>query len=417
MQAISVSTLNDQIKTLLETTFLQVAVEGEISRPTYHGSGHVYFSIKDADAQVKAVMFRGNASKLKFRLEDGMKVVLFGAVTLYKPRGEYQINVSHVEPAGVGNLALAFTQLKEKLSSQGFFNPEHKKPQPPSISSIALITSGTGAALQDMLRLVSKRWPMLKITLIDVLVQGEQASMQIANAIRHADTLDLDAIVISRGGGSIEDLWAFNEENVATALYHAQTFTVSAVGHEIDWVISDYVADLRAATPTAAMELLLPDQWEMHQSMDNIRMQLSNRMAQLLQASQRNINDLQNRFSGFSIDSKFESYRRDIETMKLRMGQFLEQRLQKESQKVSEYTMQLNRSISMVMAKKEQSIAVLSQGFNQANPAHRDSMGMVELSYDGKKVAIETLKLNDTVQIASSKVVLNVEVKDKKTLE
>ena len=417
MQAISVSTLNDQIKTLLETTFLQVAVEGEVSRPTYHGSGHVYFSIKDANAQVKAVMFRGNASKLKFRLEDGMKVVLFGAITLYKPRGEYQINVSHVEPAGVGNLALAFTQLKEKLSSAGFFNPEQKKLQPSSISTIALITSGTGAALQDMLRLVSKRWPMVKITLIDVLVQGEQASMQIANAIRHADTLEVDAIVISRGGGSIEDLWAFNEENVATALFHAQTFTVSAVGHEIDWVISDYVADLRAATPTAAMELLLPDQWEMHQSLDNMRMQLSQRMNQILQTSQKHISDLRNRFAGYSIDSKFEAYRRDIDMMKLRMGQFFEQRLQKESQKVSEYTIQLHRSISMVMAKKEQSLTVLLQGFKQADPSKRDSMGMVELSSGGKKIAIETLAENDIAQIANSQVVLDIEVKGKKVLD
>ena len=414
MQAISVSTLNDQIKTLLETTFLQVAVEGEISRPTYHGSGHVYFSIKDANAQVKAVMFRGNASKLKFRLEDGMKVVLFGAVTLYKPRGEYQINVSHVEPAGVGNLALAFTQLKEKLSSAGFFNPESKKPQPASISSIALITSATGAALQDMLRLVSKRWPMLKITLIDVLVQGEQASMQIANAIRHADTLNVDAIVVSRGGGSIEDLWAFNEENVATALFHAQTFTVSAVGHEIDWVISDYVADLRAATPTAAMELLLPDQWEMHQSMDNMRMQLSNRMDHILQSSQRHINELQTRFAAYSIESKFESYRRDIETMKLRMGQFLQQSIQKEKAKVEDLKLQLNRSMGMLLSRKEQSLSLLSQGFKQADPAHRDSLGLVELSKAGKKVAINSLAIDDLAQIADSKTLLDIKIVDKK---
>lgn len=416
MQAISVSTLNDQIKTLLETTFLQVAVEGEVSRPTYHGSGHVYFSIKDPDAQVKAVMFRGNATKLKFRLEDGMKVVLFGAVTLYKPRGEYQINVTHVEPAGVGNLALAFNQLKEKLSSAGFFNSEAKKPQPKVIGHIALITSATGAALQDMLRLVSKRWPMLKVTLIDVLVQGEQASMQISNAIRHADSLGVDAIVISRGGGSIEDLWAFNEENVATALFHAQTFTVSAVGHEIDWVISDYVADLRAATPTAAMELLLPDQWEMHQSLDNLRTQLTARMGQLLQTSQRHISDLQNRFSAYSIDSKFETYRKDIESMKVRMGQFMELKLQKESQKVNDSMVQFSRAMVMTISKKEQSLSVLLQGFQQANPANRDSLGLVELSQDAKKVSIETLNIGDKVQIANSKVLLDVSVTDKKVL-
>ncbi len=416
MQSISVSTLNDQIKSLLETTFLQVAVEGEISRPTYHGSGHVYFSIKDENAQVKAVMFRGNAARLKFRLEDGMKVVLFGAVTLYKPRGEYQINVSHVEVAGEGNLALAFKQLKEKLSSAGFFNPEHKKPQPTSIHHLALITSGTGAALQDMLRLVSKRWPMLKITLIDVLVQGEQASMQITNAIRHADTLDVDAIVVSRGGGSIEDLWAFNEENVATALFHAQTFTVSAVGHEIDWVISDYVADLRAATPTAAMELLLPDQWEIQQSMDGMRDQLNRRMQQILQHSQQNITALKERFANYSIENKFASFAKDIEGMKLRMNQFFEQKLHKEQIRVQEMTMQLNRGMEMNLARKEQSLKVLQQGFIQADPAKKDAKGIVELSKDGKRISIEDIEVGNRVKVANSKVVAEVEVKSKREI-
>jgi exodeoxyribonuclease VII large subunit len=416
MQSISVSTLNDQIKSLLETTFLQVAVEGEVSRPTYHGSGHVYFSIKDANAQVKAVMFRGNASRLKFRLEDGMKVVLFGAVTLYKPRGEYQINVSHVEVAGEGNLALAFKQLKEKLSAAGFFNPEVKKPQPPAIHHIAIITSATGAALQDMLRLVSKRWPMVKITLIDVVVQGEQASAKITNAIHYADTLGVDAIVISRGGGSIEDLWAFNEENVATALFHAQTFTVSAVGHEIDWVISDYVADMRAATPTAAMELLLPDQWEMQQYMDGLRDQLNRRMMQIVQSAQQNISALKERFSNYSIENKFESYRKDIASMQLRMGQFLEQKLHKEQLKVEDYQQQLDRSIRMNLAKKEQAIQVLEQGFKQANPANRDAKGMVELSSDGKKIPIEKVAVGHEVQIANSKVLLDVTVTKKREL-
>ena len=416
MQAISVSTLNDQIKTLLETTFLQVAVEGEISRPTYHGSGHIYFAIKDKDAQVKAVMFRGNASKLKFRLEDGMKVVLFGAVTLYKPRGEYQINVSHVEPAGVGNLALAFKQLKEKLSSQGFFDPQSKKPQPQTVSSIALITSGTGAALQDMLRLVSKRWPMLKITLIDVIVQGELASNQIANGIRHADSLGVDAIVISRGGGSIEDLWAFNEENVATALFHAQTFTVSAVGHEIDWVISDYVADLRAATPTAAMELLLLDQWELHQYMDGLRQQLSQRTEQILQSSQRELNDLQQRFSNYSIDSKFATYHKDIQTMKLRMVQFLEQRIVRERSYVEDLKGQLTRTMSMILQRKEQSLTVLQQGMNQANPELKDAHGLVELSKDGHKISIQSLEPGDRAQLANSKVIIDISVENKKTI-
>ena len=253
MQTLSVSSLNEQIKTLLESTFTRVLVEGELSRVTCHNSGHIYFTLKDASSSIKAVMFKGNASKLKFELQEGLKVILDGAITLYKPRGEYQINCFSIQPSGHGALALAYEQLKERLSSKGYFDSARKKPLVKFPKKIALITSATGAALQDMLRVANSRYRAIEIDIYDVLVQGESAAPAIVKALGLADAKGYDVIVMGRGGGSIEDLWAFNEEIVADAIFKAKTPIVSAVGHEIDWVISDFVADLRAPTPSAAV--------------------------------------------------------------------------------------------------------------------------------------------------------------------
>jgi len=275
MYTLSVSGLNEQIKGLLETSFNQVLVEGELSRITFHNSGHIYFTLKDSSSVISAVMFRGNASKLKFHLEEGMKVIINAALTLYKPRGSYQLNCFSIEPSGKGALALAFEQLKEKLSTKGYFNSEIKKQLPKFPSRIALITSSTGAALQDMLRVANSRYKNLEIDVYDVLVQGASASHAIVNAIIVADTKEYDILVVGRGGGSIEDLWAFNEESVANAIFHAKTPIISAVGHEIDWVISDFVADVRAATPSAAMEIALPDTNELYQYIDSLSLQMS----------------------------------------------------------------------------------------------------------------------------------------------
>lgn len=402
MQSVTVSTLNEQIKHLLETTFLQVAVEGEVSRPTYHGSGHVYFSIKDADSQVKAVMFRGNASKLKFRLEDGMKVVLFGAVTLYKPRGEYQLNVSHVEPAGEGNLSLAFKQLKEKLEKQGFFQEERKLAKPATINHIVLITSATGAALQDMLRLVSKRWPMVKITLIDVLVQGDQASLQISNAIMHADILGADAIVISRGGGSIEDLWAFNEENVANALFHAKSFTVSAVGHEIDWVISDYVADMRAATPTAAIELLLPDQWEKLQYIDQLRTQMGQKVHSTIVQKQQILENFKTQYSRYSMSQKFDNFSKEIDLLRLRFIQAHGQKLQFQEQILGQMYESITRNITMRFDQKRQQLDYMRERMQQLDPKLRDKKGFVQLTQKDQIIDLDSVQVGDEVILSTS---------------
>ena len=206
--AMSVSTLNNQIKALLETTFVGVYVEGEVSNLTYHNSGHVYFSVKDSTSTLSCVMFKGNAQYLKFRLEVGMKITISGSITAYIPRGNYQLLCNKIEPSGQGSLAVAFEQLKQKLLNQGFFDATNKKTLPKFPKHIVLVTSPTGAAIEDMKKVALHRWPLTKITLIPTLVQGEDAKDDIANSIKIADALNADIIVVGRGGGSIEDLWA-----------------------------------------------------------------------------------------------------------------------------------------------------------------------------------------------------------------
>ena len=204
-------------------------------------------------------MFRGNAKYLKFQLEVGMKITISGSVTAYVPRGNYQLMCNKIEPSGKGSLAVAFEQLKNRLEAQGYFNPNIKKPLPQYPKHIALVTSATGAAIEDMKKVATQRWPLIKLSLVPALVQGEGSKESIVRSIRKADTLNADIMVVGRGGGSIEDLWSFNEACVAQAIFEAKTPVISAVGHEVDFLISDFVSDVRAATPSNAMEIALPD--------------------------------------------------------------------------------------------------------------------------------------------------------------
>ena len=257
-----VSSLNTKIKSLLEATFMHTLVEGEVASVTYHTSGHLYFSIKDAKSSIKCVMWRSSVAKMKFRIEKGMHIVVEGSVSVYTPRGEYQFQTVRIEPYGKGALALAYEQLKEKLKGKGYFSKENKKFMPKHIQKLVLVTAKESAALHDMLKVIEQRWPLLEVIIVDTLVQGEQAATQIARSLRYADSLGADVVVVGRGGGSAEDLWSFNEEIVADAIFHMSTPVVSAVGHEVDIMISDFVADLRAPTPSAAMEMILPDSRE-----------------------------------------------------------------------------------------------------------------------------------------------------------
>ncbi len=255
----SVTELTRGIRSVLEQSFDTVWVEGEISNYVLANSGHAYFSLKDANSQVRCVFFKGNRVRVKFDPEDGDQVLLFGRVNVYEPRGEYQIVVEAMEPRGLGALQKAFEQLKAKLEKEGLFDEAHKKDLPEFPWKIGIVTSPTGAAIRDLLNVLYRRNPKISTLLAPVKVQGEGAAEEIAQAIRDLNTFEeLDVIIVGRGGGSIEDLWAFNEEVVARAIYESELPVVSAVGHEIDFTISDFVADLRAPTPSAAAELVVP---------------------------------------------------------------------------------------------------------------------------------------------------------------
>jgi exodeoxyribonuclease VII large subunit len=244
-------------------------VEGEVSNLTYHASGHIYFTLKDKNSELRAVMWRSNAAKLRFRLEEGTLIVVFGSIRIYEARGYYQISVEHIEPKGVGALAIAFEQLKKRLASEGLFDPSRKKPIPFLPRAIGIVTSPTGAALRDMLKIILTRFPA-HIIIYPARVQGEGAAQEISAGIAYFNkTLDVDVIIAGRGGGSLEDLWAFNEELVARAIFASQIPVISAVGHEIDITISDLVADVRAATPSHAAKFVVPDLEELHETLKN----------------------------------------------------------------------------------------------------------------------------------------------------
>jgi exodeoxyribonuclease VII large subunit len=279
-QTLSVSQLNRQARTLLESHFDFVWVEGEISNFVAPGSGHWYFSLKDDDAQVRCAMFRNRNQRVKFKPKNGDAIRLRCRVSLYEGRGEFQLIVEHMEHAGAGALQAAFEKLKAKLLAEGLFNPENKKPLPQSVSHLGVITSPTGAAIHDILTVLRRRCPAIAVSIIPVAVQGDGAAREIAAAISNANRwqsegkVQLDALIVGRGGGSLEDLWAFNEEIVARAIAASELPIVSAVGHEIDFSIADMVADHRAATPSAAAEMLSPDQREWQQRLTQIEANL-----------------------------------------------------------------------------------------------------------------------------------------------
>ena len=258
----SVSELNGLVKELFDRTslFLNIAVCGELSNYKIYPSGHHYFTLKDSESSLKCVMFKSSAVKLRFRPESGMGVTVYGRVSVYPRDGAYQLYCTQIMPEGTGDLQVAFEQLKAKLDAEGLFDPAHKKPLPRFPGRIAIITSSAGAAVHDMIRILGKRWPMAKLLLLPVRVQGQEAPAEIAGAIRYANEFDVaDLIITGRGGGSIEDLWAFNDERVARAIYASRLPVISAVGHEPDVTISDYVADRRASTPSNAAEIAVPD--------------------------------------------------------------------------------------------------------------------------------------------------------------
>ena len=290
---LSVSGLNNYIKNLFENnrTLTSVSVRGEISNFVNHRSGHLYFSLKDADGQVRAVMFRSRATTLKFIPESGMRVIVHGSVTVYPRDGSYQIYVSSMQPDGIGALYLAYEQMKARLAEEGLFNEIHKKAIPMIPRRIGVITSPTGAAVRDIINVTGRRYPYADVFIYPALVQGEGAEDSLVRALDYLDKSRLcDVIIIGRGGGSIEDLWAFNSEKLARRIFDAETPIISAVGHETDFTICDFVADLRAPTPSAAAEIAVPDKRELFMRLDNYDDRLTKALIRTVERARERLN-------------------------------------------------------------------------------------------------------------------------------
>ena len=291
-QVLSVTQINEYIRGRLDADPLLagVAVKGEISNYKLYPSGHHYFTLKDEGGALKCVMFKGNALRLRFRPENGMKIIAMGKISVFPRDGAYQLYCTAMAMDGIGDLHAAFEALKKKLAAQGLFDPAHKKPIPRFPGTIGIITSSAGAAVHDMLRILKKRYPLTKVRLLPVRVQGAEAPGEIAAAIRYANYHQLaDLLIVGRGGGSIEDLWAFNDEQVAYAIYESRIPVISAVGHEPDVTISDYVADLRAATPSNAAELAVPDRMALTQTLDAMSGAMANALTRQLKAARQHL--------------------------------------------------------------------------------------------------------------------------------
>lgn len=335
-QVLSITQINEYIRGKMDEDrlLMQLAVRGEISNYKMYPSGHHYFTLKDENAALKCVMFKTNAARLRFRPENGMKVIALGRITVYPRDGAYQLYCSAMSMDGIGDLYAAFEQLKAKLAAQGLFAPEHKKPLPPYPGTIGIVTSSAGAAVHDMLRILNKRYPLTQVRLLPVRVQGAEAPGEIAAAIRYANHYHLaDLLIVGRGGGSIEDLWAFNDERVAYAIYESQIPVISAVGHEPDVTISDYVADLRAATPSNAAELAVPDQTALMQNLDAAASAMASALSVRLRHARQRLNVLAQSPALVSPTGYLEQRKQSLEHLKARMIAAQTQQIQRKRQR------------------------------------------------------------------------------------
>ncbi|MEA2018266.1 MAG: exodeoxyribonuclease VII large subunit [Campylobacterota bacterium] len=406
---ISVSTLNEQIKGILETTFSSVYVEGEISNLTYHNSGHIYFSVKDSKSTISCVMFRGNAQYLKFRLEVGQKIVISGNITVYTPRGNYQLLCTKIEPSGVGALALAFEQLKTKLQIKGYFDKSIKKELPKYPNNIYVITSNTGAAIEDMKKILSSRYPLAKMILLPTLVQGVGAKEDIVKNIKRADKLAQDLnirsqagtweregslIIVGRGGGSIEDLWAFNEEIVADAVFETTIPIISAVGHESDFVISDFVADVRASTPSNAIEISTPNINDLRQYLDTLSDDYTQKQKTIIFHKEQVLKHLKSSFMQHSLEKKFESTKETIVQLK----------------------QQFKSVYSQLLYTKKQLLNNIINSYDLNHPNKKDKKGFVQLTQNNSIVDLQDIEQDDTILLQNSNFVVECKVISKNTI-
>ena len=381
-QVLSISQINEYIRGRMDADALlnQVAVRGEISNYKLYPSGHHYFTLKDESAALKCVMFKGNALRLRFRPENGMKVIAMGKISVFPRDGAYQLYCTAMAMDGVGDLYAAFEQLKKKLAAQGLFDPAHKKQLPKYPGTIGIVTSSAGAAVHDMLRILRKRYPLSQVKLLPVRVQGVEASGEIAAAIRYANYYKLaDLLIVGRGGGSMEDLWAFNDEQVAHAIYESEIPVISAVGHEPDVTISDYVADLRAATPSNAAELAVPDRDALAQSLDAMSGAMATALNRQLKAARQHLDVLSKSPALRSPTGYLEQKEKSLELLKNRLIASENQIISRNNQRYIALTAKLDAMSPL---------KVLTRGYSMAQAEDGSVLRSVSQVEPGERITI-----------------------------
>lgn len=376
---ISVSELNEQAKTLLELNLSNLNVKGEISRITKHSSGHWYFTLKDKDASVSCAMFRFNNQLVKFDPKDGDEVILEASASIYKESGRYQLIVKSMKEAGTGDLEKAFLELKEKLFKEGLFSQDYKKPLPKFPSKIAVITSIGSAAYEDIIKTATNRFNLCKLYFYNSLVQGSLAANDLTKALKKADLEGFDAIVLARGGGSKEDLWCFNDESLARAIYEAKTPIISAVGHEIDFSISDFVADHRSITPTASMIDLLPDKNELIQKIDNFETNLKKAIKERFLNAKNKVLNLELSFKKIALNSKIEMSFTNLKDIEHK----------------------LNFAIQGKISKFESDLAIKKALLEEKNHFFSITKNLIQVQKDGKNISLNDLENGDIITLYS----------------
>ena len=391
---LSITQINEYIRSRMDADpmLANIAVRGEISNYKLYPSGHHYFTLKDEGGALKCVMFKGNALRLRFRPENGMKIIALGKISVFPRDGAYQLYVSAMTVDGVGDLHAAFEQLKAKLAAEGLFDPAHKKPLPKYPSVIGIVTSSAGAAVHDMLRILRKRYPLTKAILLPVRVQGVEAPPEIAAAIRYANRFKLaDLLIVGRGGGSIEDLWAFNDEIVARAIYNSEIPIISAVGHEPDVTISDFVADLRAATPSNAAELAVPDQDALRQTLDSMAASMANALQRQVKAARQHLKALSSSPALCSPTGYLDQKRKDVDLLNNRLISAHIRALERKKRHFVELTAKLDAMSPLKVMTRGYAIAQLESGevLRSTQQVKPDDKIVIGVS-DGKINAIVT---------------------------
>lgn len=399
-EALSVTDVNTYLKTIMDNDpFLNyVYIKGEISNLKFHTRGHLYFSLKDENSKINAVMFNYKNMNIDFVPEDGMNVLVKGKISVFVNGGSYQITVTNMKQDGIGNLYILFEELKKKLKNEGLFDEEHKKKLPRIPKKIGVITASTGAAVRDIISTINRRFPLAEIILFPSLVQGSGAKENLVKMIETADNSDVDVIILGRGGGSIEDLWAFNEEIVARAVYNAKKPIVSAVGHEIDYTICDFVADLRAPTPTGAAELVVPSKLEIQKYLSDYNSRLLSVITSKISTYKITLKKLERSYILNNPKTMYEVEEQKLDSILEKLGSLMGHTLEKSKLKLENLTKNITPNILYKLEKNKSHLETLEQKLELLNPENILKKGYSLTIKDGKIITdASELKDGDTI--------------------